>query len=152
MGYTFDGRSFSSIDSLAAYVGLNTKTLTARLRRGMSVEEACIVTDYRCRYFEEDSVNKSVTQLCKDNQKNRDLVSNRLKYGYSIEKALNSPKKVTKQGEPIVVYGTLYNSLAAAIRKFDLQPKEQRIRRRIKAGQAPNAVFSEMRHEVEDGI
>lgn len=152
MGYSFDGRSFSSIDSLAAYAGINTKTLTARLRRGMSVEEACAVTDYRCRYFVEDSVSKSVTQLCKDNQKDRELVSNRLKYGYSIEKALNSPKKVTRQGEPIVVFGTLYNSLAAAVRKFGLQSREQRIRRRIKAGESPNTVFREMQQEMEDAV
>ena len=48
--YEFDGKEFSSLKVLAEYVGINEKTLTARIRRGMSVEQACQKTDLRCRY------------------------------------------------------------------------------------------------------
>lgn len=152
MGYTYDGRVFPSIESLAAYTGINVKTLTARLRRGIEVEEACKPADLRCRYFKEGSVDKSLTQLCRDNQKDRDLVASRLAYGYSIDRALNSPKKITKQGAPIVVFGILYNSLAAAVRKFGLQSKENKIRRHIRAGRTPDTVFREVLQEMEDAV
>lgn len=152
MGYTYDGRTFPSIKSLAAYTGMNAKTLTARLRRGMEVEEACKQTDFRCRYFKEGDMEKSLVQLCRDHQKDKDLVRNRLIYGYSIDEALNSPKKITKQGEPVLVFGIRYDSLAAAVRKFNLQPKESKIRRHIKMGRAPDTVFREVMHELEDAV
>lgn len=43
--YEFDGKGFYSLKALAKYVGINEKTLTARIRRGMSVEQACQKTD-----------------------------------------------------------------------------------------------------------
>ena len=144
MPYQYDNKEFSSLKALAGYAGINEKTLTARLRRGMSVEEACRKTDLRCTYFIEDDGEKSITEICKDNDKNYGLVQDRLKYGYSMKDALNTPKKVTKQGFPVLVEGILYNSLAAAIRKHNLEEKEQRIRRRIKKGRDPTEVFQEM--------
>lgn len=46
--YVYEGREFSSIRKLSEYVNVNEKTLTARLRKGMSVEEACQKADLRC--------------------------------------------------------------------------------------------------------
>ena len=36
--YEFDGKEFGSLKDLAKYAGINEKTLTARIRRGMPVE------------------------------------------------------------------------------------------------------------------
>lgn len=144
MPYQYDNKEFSSLKALARYAGINEKTLTARLRRGMRVEDACRKTDLRCTYFIEDDGEKSVTEICNDNDKGYWLVQNRLKYGYNMKDALNTPKKVTKQGSPVVVDGILYNSLAAAIRKYNLEEKEQKIRLRIRKGRDPTEVFQEM--------
>ncbi len=51
-----------------------------------------------------------------------------------------------------MVFGVRYDSLAAAVRKFNLQSKESKIRRHIKSGQAPDAVFREMIHALEDTV
>ena len=47
MKYTLDDLDFCSIRELADYVEMNEKTITARLRRGMSVKEACEKKDLR---------------------------------------------------------------------------------------------------------
>ena len=119
---------------------MNEKTLTARLRRGMSIEQACQELDLRCRY-EKDHENKSLAQVCRDNEKDVELVRNRLKYGYSLNDALNKPKKISRQGKPIVVRGVLYNSVASAIRKLGLQHKEGTVRSRLYIGKTPDEAF-----------
>lgn len=70
------------------------------------------------------------------------LVRNRLKRNYSLNKALNSPKKIAKQGKPIVVNGILYNSIAEAARKLGLSHKEGTIRSRLRAGWSNNDAFN----------
>ena len=139
--YKYDGKNFSSIRELSEYTEINEQTLTARLRRGMSIENACENTDLRCSYHLDDGVKKSVTQICKDHSKSADLVKNRLRYGYSLNDALNKPKKVSKQGIPIVVDGILYNSIAEAARKLNLAHKESTIRRKLKEGIDTDQVF-----------
>ena len=139
--YPYDGKNFSSIRELAEYAGLNEKTLTARLRRGMSVEAACDTSDFRCSYYEDEDTRKSVTQICKEQAKDAALIRNRLKYGYSLNDALNKPKKVSRQGSPIVVNGILYNSIAAALKKMNLSDKESTVRRRLKMGMKPEEAF-----------
>ena len=140
VSYKLDNKEFTSINQLAEYTGINVKTLTARLRRGMDIEDACKKTDYRCRYIN----GKSVTQICIENNKDTELVMNRFKYGYSLHDALNRPKKITKQGAEIVVDGILYSSLAAAIRTYGLQHKESLIRRKIGEGEKPEDLFAEL--------
>ena len=144
MPYQYDNKEFSSLKALARYAGINEKTLTARIRRGMSLEDACRKTDLRCTYFIGDDGEKSVTEICNDNDKGYWLVQNRLKYGYNMKDALNTPKKVTKQGAAVIVEVILYNSLSGAIRKYNQEEKEQKIRRRIKKGRDPTEVFQEM--------
>lgn len=139
--YPYDGKDFSSIRELAEYVGINEKTLTARLRRGMTVEAACNTSDLRCAYFEDKGDRKSVTQICKEQAKDVVLIRNRLKYGYSLNDALNKPKKVSRQGIPIVVNGILYNSIAAALKKMNMSDKESTVRRRLKMGMKPEEAF-----------
>lgn len=140
--YNYREKEFHSLKELSKYVKINEKTLTARIRRGMSIDEACAAKDFRCHYFNIDGKEKSIAQVCEDQAKDAELVSNRLKYGYSMHEALNKPKKVTKQGKPIVVNGILYNSVAEAIRKLGLSEKESKIRRRLASGEIPNNVFS----------
>lgn len=139
--YLYDDREFRSLKKLAEYVGMNEKTITARLRRGMSVEEACRKTDLRCDYHLDNGNKKSITQICKEQSKDRDLVINRLKYGYSLNEALNKPKKVSRQGTPIVVNGILYSSIASAIKQLNMSSKESTIRRRLKEGIVPDIAF-----------
>ena len=76
--YTYDNRNFSSIKALAQYAGVNEKTLCKRLQRGMSVEEACTKQLFNCRYYPDNGVKKSLTQLCADHGKDVELVRNRL--------------------------------------------------------------------------
>lgn len=140
--YSYDHREFHSLKELAKYVKINEKTLTARIRRGMTLEKACNTKDFRCHYFHVDGKDKSITQICGEQAKNAELVSNRLKYGYSMHDALNKPKKVTRQGKAIVVNGILYNSIAEAARKLGLSEKESTIRRRLASGEIPNDAFS----------
>ncbi len=139
--YTYEDREFSSLKALAQYAGIHEKTLTARLRKGMSIEEACEKTDLRCSYYRDGDVEKSIAQICEEQAKDRDLVRNRLHYGYSMYDALNKPKKISRQGIPIVVNGILYNSIAAALRKLGLEHKENTVRGRLKRGMAPNEAF-----------
>lgn len=139
--YVYDNREFHSIKALANYVNINEKTITARLRRGMTVDEACKQKDLRCSYHLDDNVDKSITQICKEQSKDRDLINNRLRYGYSLNDALNKPKKISKQGIPIVVNGILYNSIASAIKKLNLSHKESTIRRRLRTGATPEEAF-----------
>jgi hypothetical protein len=42
MKYILDDKEFYSVKELAIYAGINEKTITARLRRGMSVADACV--------------------------------------------------------------------------------------------------------------
>ena len=128
MAYEYDGKEFSSIKKLAEYAGINEKTLTARLKRGMKVDEACTRKLLNKRYYEIGGEEKGLSQICSESQKDAALVRNRLKYGYSLEKALNTPKKVRRQGYPIVVNGILYNSIAQAIRKYGKEKEEHVIR------------------------
>lgn len=107
----------------------------------MTLEKACNTKDFRCHYFHVDGIDKSITQICGEQAKNAELVSNRLKYGYSMHDALNKPKKLTRQGQPIVVNGILYNSVAEAIRKLNLSKKESTIRRRLASGENPTDAF-----------
>ncbi len=139
--YIYKEKEFSSIRQLAEYVGINEKTLAWRLRKGMNIDAACQITDMRCRYYIDGNMEKSIIQICKDNKKKHDLVRNRLAYGYSMYDALNKPKKITKQGTPIVVLGILYNSIADAVRKNGLEQKESTIRRYLKQGREPDSVF-----------
>lgn len=139
--YQYDGKEFSSIKELAEYVDMNEKTLTARLRRGMSIEEACDQSDFRCSYYEDGDARKSIAQICKEQKKDAALIRNRLSYGYSFNDALNTPKKISRQGRPIVVNGILYNSIAAALRKMNLSHKESTVRRRLKKGMKPEEAF-----------
>jgi len=139
--YKYDGKEFFSIKALSEYTKINEKTLTARLRRGMPIENACENTDLRCSYHLDGGVKKSVTQICREHSKNVDLVKNRLRYGYSLNDALNKPKKISKQGIPIVVNGILYNSIAEAVRKLHLTHKESTIRRKLKEGIKTDQLF-----------
>lgn len=139
--YEYDGKEFTSVQALAEYVGVNPITLGARLRRGISIAEACDKKDFRCNYNLDGNTYKSVSQICKDHEKNGDLVRNRLKYGYSLNDALNKPKNVTRQGKPIVVDGVLYNSVKAALRAKKLMHKEHTVRRRLKSGMKPDFAF-----------
>ncbi|MBQ7781775.1 MAG: hypothetical protein IJ405_07120 [Lachnospiraceae bacterium] len=139
--YTYEDQEFSSIKALAQHTGIHEKTLTARLRKGMSLEEACKKTDLRCSYHCVGNVEKSIVQICKEQDKNDDLIRNRLHYGYSLHDALNKPKKISRQGIPIVVNGILYNSIAAALRKLGLEDKEKIVRGRLARGMTPNAAF-----------
>lgn len=141
--YEYDNKLFSSLKKLAKYVGMNEKTLTARLRRGMSIDEACEKKDLRCSYYEDsDGIKKPLSQICREHSKNEGLIRNRIKYGYSLNKAMNTPKKISKQGKPIVVNGILYKSISMAIRDLKLEKKESTIRRRLKEGGSPDEAFS----------
>ena len=139
--YELNGKVFYSIRELSNYYGVHEKTITARLRKGMSVEEACKTKDLRCTYYTEHNESNSIAQICRENNKNEELVRNRLKYGYSLNDALNKPKKVSKQGMPIVVKGVLYNSISEACRKLNLEDKEGTIRSRLRAGKKPDEAF-----------
>lgn len=140
--YEYDGKCFRSIKQLSQYVGINEKTLTARLRKGLSVKQACDNKDLRCRYFEDNEHEKSIEEICKEQSKDSSLVRNRLRYGYSMNDALNKPKKVSKQGIPIVVNGKLYNSISAALKQLGLLSKESTVRRRLREGMKPDDAFS----------
>lgn len=139
--YSIDGRDFHSLKDLAAYVGKNEKTITARLRRGMSVEAACKVEDLRCTYHPYKDEKKPLSQICKDEGKNRELVQNRLSYGYSLEDALYKPKKISRQGKPIVVNGVMYRSISMACRELGLESRENTIRSRIRIGKSVDDAF-----------
>jgi hypothetical protein len=141
--YTYDGMEFPSIKALASYTGVHEKTLVARIRRGMSIEDACVNKDLRYLYCfdSDDGVEKSISQICRDKSKDEMLVRNRLRYGYSMHDALNKPKKVSRQGSPILVHGMLYKSVAEALRKNNLEDKEQIVRRRLRAGMEPDSAF-----------
>ena len=140
--YEFDGKEFGSLKDLAKDAGINEKTLTARIRRGMPVEQACQKTDLRCKYSMDQGAKKSIAQICRENEKDQDLIRNRLKYGYSFKDALNKPKKISRQGKPITVNGILYNSISSAIRKLNLQEKEGTIRSRLWNGMNPDEAFN----------
>lgn len=139
--YLFDNMEFSSIRELSKYTKINEKTLTARLRRGMTVDEACKPTDFRCSYHLIENNEKSIAQICKEKSKDADLIRNRLKYGYSLNDALTRPKKISKQGISIIVNGVLYTSIASALKNLDLTHKESTVRRRLKSGMKPNEAF-----------
>lgn len=139
--YIYDDKEFHSIKDLANFVNINEKTLTARLRKGMSVKEACEKADLRCSYHLDNDMKKSIAQICREQEKDADLISNRLRYGYSLNDALNKPKKIARQGKPIVVNGILYNSIAAALKKLGLTHKEAAVRRRLRKGMEADEAF-----------
>lgn len=139
--YLYEGKEFTSIKALSEYTKIHEKTLTARLRRGMSVEQACVRTDFRCVYYAAGEEKKSLAEICRDNSKNTELVRNRLVYGYDLSKALNTPKKVTRQGRPVVVKGILYNSISDALRKLNLTHKENIVRSRLHRGKNIDEAF-----------
>lgn len=139
--YEYDEMTFSSIKKLAEYSGLNEKTLTARLRRGITLEEACNPV-LKGRVYLQEVQKGCISDMAKQRGIDPHLIYNRRRYNYS-ESELFGEKKITKQGHPVVVGECEYSSLAAAIRKHHLEPYEQRIRRRIRQGQSPDDVFGE---------
>lgn len=144
MPYFLDGKEFSSIKKLSEYTGVNEKTITKRLKRGLTVDEACKQSDLRCNYnINIDGENKSLSDICREKKRDYAFISNRLSYGYDISEALSAPKKVTKQGITTVVNGIEFKSRAEAIRAFNLEKYEQRICRKINAGNEINEVFRE---------
>lgn len=142
--YELDDKVFHSIKELSNYSGVHEKTITARLKRGLSVKEACKKTDLRCTYYPYKGDEKAITHICRDQEKDCWLVRNRLNYGYSLNDALNKPKKITRQGQPIIVFGILYNSVSAACRKLGLEDREITIRSRLRAGKSPDEAFTFM--------
>lgn len=140
--YEVDGLTFHSIKELSKHSGVHEKTITARLRKGMTPQEACQKTDLRCRYFDDNGSQKSISQICDEQTKDVDLVRNRLKSGYSMKDALNKPKKICRQGKPIVIFGILYNSVSEACRKRKVEDKEGTIRSRLRAGKTPEEAFT----------
>lgn len=142
MKYIYEGQEFSSIKALAEHVGKNEKTITARLRKGMSVEDSCQEKDLRCTYHEDKGSLKSISEICKEHDKDESLIYNRLKYGYSINDALNKPKKIARQGAPITVKGILYNSVSHALRELKLVHKEGTVRSRLRNGWSPDEAFT----------
>ena len=107
-----------------------------------SMEAACQKQLFNCTYYMDGGIVKSLSQVCIDHGKDAGLVRNRLKRNYSLNKALNSPKKIAKQGKPVVVNGILYNSIAEAARKLGLPHKESTIRSRLRAGWSNNDAFN----------
>jgi len=140
--YEVDGVEFHSIKELSKHFHVHEKTITARLRKGMTPKEACKKTDLRCRYYTDGGRQKSISEICDEHLKDAELVRNRLKYGYSMKDALNTPKKISRQGKPILVYGVLYNSIAEACRKLKLEDKEGTIRSRLRVGRTPDDAFA----------
>lgn len=132
--YLYDGKMFTSLKALSKYCGVYEKTISYRIHHGMTLEEACVNKKYSCNYSYDDSKEKSLIDLCKDKKKDIELVQNRLSRGYTIQEALNKPKKVTKQGKSVLVDGTLYNSVSEACRELKLEVKESTIRRRLLKG------------------
>lgn len=146
--YEYEGKTFSSIKKLAEYLGINEKTLTARLRRGMALEEACNPV-LEGRIYLQGAKKGCISDMAKRRGIDPYLVYNRRRYNYS-ETKLFKEKKITKQGRLVVVGECEYSSLAAAIREHHLELYEQRIRRRIKQGQSPDDVFREFSRLVAD--
>lgn len=140
--YMVDDLEFHSIKDMSKHSGVHAKTITKRLQKGMSPQEACQKTDLRCRYMPYENEEKSISQICDEREKDETLVRNRLKYGYSLKDALDTPKKITRQGKPIEVYGISYNSVSEACRKRKLEDKEGTIRSRLRAGKTPEEAFS----------
>lgn len=139
--YEYDGKTFSSIKKLAEYLGINEKTLTARLQRGMKLEEACNPI-LKGRVYLKGVQKGCISDMAKRRGMDPHLIYNRRKYNF-LETELFVEKKITKQGRLVVVGECEYSSLAAAIREHHLEPYEQRIRRRIRQGQSPDDVFGE---------
>lgn len=140
--YEVDGLIFHSIKELSKYSEVHEKTITARLRRGMSPQEACQKTDLRCTYYNDGNEKKSIAKICDEQSKDTELVRNRLKYGFSLKDALNTPKRISRQGKPIIVHGILYNSISEACRKLKRTDKESTIRSRLRVGKTPEDAFS----------
>lgn len=63
--------SLSSIKALAAYTGINEKTLTARLRRGMSMEAACQKQLFNCTYYMDGGIVKTLVENNSSNSMER---------------------------------------------------------------------------------
>lgn len=147
--YLYKGVEFHSIKALAEHAGVGEKTITARLRRGMTIDEACNKKDLRCHFYSDGNEEKSISNICREQIKDSDLIYNRLKRGYTLNEALNKPKKVCRQGKPILVNGILYNSISEALRKLDLVDKESIVRGRLHRGMKPNEAFcfDEKRYE-----
>lgn len=139
--YIYNNQTFTSIKALSQYTGVHEKTITARLRKGMSVEEACNPKKLSGKYYLENGEEKLLTQICREQAKDINLVRNRLKYGYTLNQALNKPKKIARQGVPVVVNGVLYNSLSEAMRKLNLSHKEGTIRSRLRLGWSVDEAF-----------
>ena len=59
-----------------------------------------------------------------------------------MKDALNRPKKISRQGKPIVVYGISYNSISEACRKRNVADKESTVRSRLRAGKTPEEAFT----------
>lgn len=140
--YMLDGRGFSSQRELSVYCGVHEKTIAARLRHGLSLQEACKKEDKRDTYYVMNGERKSLKEICRCCGQDKELVRNRLAYGYSIEEAVSLPKKVSRQGNPLMVNGMWYPSLSAALRNFGLEAHESAIRYHMKRGRNPDDVFA----------
>lgn len=139
----YKNRTYRNKKELCASLGISRKSLNLGLYYGLPLEDAiqkslnykehrsAAATDHKGIEFE------SVTEMCKAYEINRDLYKNRLKLGWTKEKALTTPAgpsgRSVLTGKPIFFdhLGNQYSSMAEMSRAYGITPETYRRRRHI---------------------
>lgn len=118
--YIYKGKEYSNLNEIANAFGIKTRTLTARLKSGLNLEDAIE------KPIEKKSVEieyqgikyPSISSLAKSMETDTDLVLSRIDLGWDLESALTVP---IKQINTEVIYGNKkYNSIRELSTELDI--------------------------------
>ena len=121
-----NGKEFKSITEACKYYNLNYKTVSSRLRKGWSIEEAFGLSEGkhvkgRCTEITvEGKTFKSISEACRYYNLEFNLVNNRLYKGWSIEEAFGLKYRNDNYKE-ITVEGKTFKSIAEAAKYYNLR-------------------------------
>lgn len=130
---TVSGLSFASISDAAAHFGIPAGKVSARLRSGLSVDQAFDVQDKPVYVVSGKSIAVngnsfvSVAAAAKQYGVDPSLVRARILKGWTVDQAFGLeppvPKSASVNGDEIMLAGKLFPSRAAAAKSLGLDPR-----------------------------
>ncbi|MEO2202525.1 hypothetical protein ABGV42_02060 [Paenibacillus pabuli] len=122
-GVTFEGRKYSSIESLAEEKGIVYSSLRKRLNKGMTLEEALskpFKKRHNARQVEiAGKVYDSISSLAREKGIDKDKLIAMVNTRENIETAVHDAETLTREVE---LWGTSYKSLSDLATKYSVDP------------------------------
>ena len=121
---TLEGKTFDSIKEACEYYNISYSTISNRLNRGWTIEEAFGLTNKENKHGKkpitiQDNVFKSLAEACRYYNLSYNIVSNRLNRGWTIEEAFELVYR-NNNCNTVIVKGKTFNSVKEACDYYGL--------------------------------